>query len=543
MSQPPPPRSAASSEPEDPSTHDRAILARPQRLSVLGIVVYAWEGIRRIGNVGLVFAILAVLSNYIWIVGVLAVLAISYGLVTWSRFLFHVNDSDELVVTSGVFGRRHVSIPLERVSAITMTQDLAHRVLRLVALEIETAGSATTEIELVAVPRPIGEALGRVCADEVKADQAAKEPKDTPSTRGDSQIPSTRVESAKPSTRVESAIIAHRTPGELLLIGLTSPVDLGPLGIAGLVAAAVSQLAELFGVATEGIERDLIRWVGSRNNLAMAVALLLVTLFVIRITRTIGTLYGFTIWRSRAGLRTSAGLLRKEERAAPYERIQTCVRKQNPMQRRYSFSMLIFKTPSGGANSFARTSVIVPGTTPPEEAELMRLITVGDPLAMSRPFRIASYARRRWVLFGAAWTFGPILVAVAVISWLLRLDGQPTLLEHYGLGAFLGAAVMVIIVIVMLAQWRFASWRWAVDDEFLSAERRWFTTTTTGMSVRKVQSVSWQQSWGQRRAGVATVRIYTAADHLEVPHVEVSQASWLRDVLIYRAETDPRPAL
>ncbi len=530
---------------DEPSVeHDRAALARPQRLAARGAVIYAWEGIRRLGSLGALVALAAFFNDYLWIAGALLVAAAAYGMAAWWRFAFHLSDDDKLVVTAGVFGRRESFVPLDRVSSVDVQQDVVHRLLRVVAVEVDTPGSTSAEVRLPAVTRATGEALRRVCAAHTRTitPEAADREAETEITSHQPRTDQSIAASATNPAATRDEVLVHRSPQELLLIGLSSPLDLAPIGIVGLLFAGGGIIENLIHVSVEDTTERLVGWFGGPQAVLAVIVAFIAVSFMTRLARTVVTFYDFTLWRSPAGLRSAAGLFERRERAAAYERIQIASASHNPIQRRFGFAMLTISMAAAGVLD-TKKSIDIPGVTTQEQDAVLDLALNGNPFATPRLHTISSYARRRWILFGTATITALSAVALGAVAWLEpRLDAAPGTLGELSIALAATVAVSASAM-TALAHWRWKGWRWGVSNEYIATESRWFSTTTTGCAAFKVQQVSLKQSWGQRRAKVATVQISTAADWVTIPHVSLEEATWLRDLLVYVAETDPRSPL
>jgi len=60
------------------------------------------------------------------------------------------------------------------------------------------------------------------------------------------------------------------------------------------------------------------------------------------------------------------------------------------------------------------------------------------------------------------------------------------------------------------------------------------------MQIHKIQGIKVKQSPFQRRKGLASIILFTAAGNLDIPYISIEQAHHLRDIVLYRVETDRR---
>ena len=155
-------------------------IGEPQRQSLLAIVFLALRFIRNIGIVQIVVGIgfvltrspslLLVVFGVIVIGGVLLLIAT----LNWWRYTFYVADG-ELRVMRGVLSQQELTVPLDRVQSVSIEQKLLHRVVGLVQVSLDTAGTSAAEFTIDAVDQEIAASLQAAAADHAarKARDAA----------------------------------------------------------------------------------------------------------------------------------------------------------------------------------------------------------------------------------------------------------------------------------------------------------------------------------------------------------------------------------
>ncbi len=135
-------------------------------------------------------------------------------------------------------------------------------------------------------------------------------------------------------------------------------------------------------------------------------------------------------------------------------------------------------------------------------------------------------ARTMWRLSGL-FQLVPIAVAVAIAAWgLIRLELLPT-----------AAAVTLAIAVVALAAlavwpypdllWR--HWRYEIGETEVDLQHGWWTVTRTLIPMARIQHVDTRRGPLQRRFGLASVVLYTAAGASEIPALADDVAAEARD--------------
>src|SRR6187397_2263749 len=77
-------------------------------------------------------------------------LAIVYSLLAYSRFYYFI-QKNELCVRSGVFRKTVINVPFDRIQSVDFKRNLAHQFLQVVSVQVDTAGSKGSELELDAI--------------------------------------------------------------------------------------------------------------------------------------------------------------------------------------------------------------------------------------------------------------------------------------------------------------------------------------------------------------------------------------------------------
>ncbi len=150
----------------------------PQRQSLLGIVVYIMRNFRVMLTLLLSYLAVAFQSFSVGLIStmILLILALFFVILAYYQyrnFTFHIED-DSLVIHRGVFIKDRLVVSVDRIQSIQITENLVQRVLGLVALKVDTAGSKGSELEIPALQRNIANSL-RDILNEKKAEVTEEE--------------------------------------------------------------------------------------------------------------------------------------------------------------------------------------------------------------------------------------------------------------------------------------------------------------------------------------------------------------------------------
>ena len=127
-----------------------------------------------------------------------------------------------------------------------------------------------------------------------------------------------------------------------------------------------------------------------------------------------------------------------------------------------------------------------------------------------------------------------LLMAAVVIGALDRFTDLSRLWLGMAGGVVLAFALLNIIWIPHL-RWR--RWAYRVGDIEVDLERGWWTITRTRIPMARIQHVDMRRSPLQRRYGLASVILYTAAGASEIPALADPVASSVRDRIASLANT------
>jgi putative membrane protein len=506
---PPPPGATAAA--------DRSLLATPTRQSPVAVVFIAIRFIRNLGMVNLgvamFFLISGRLSGALLVLGaVVAAVGLVFTLLAWWRFVFTV-DGRELLVSKGVVAHERLTIPLDRVQSVSINQKFLHRLIGLVSVSVDTAGSSAAELEIYAVDRRRAEALQRLAAGQYR--NRAGSPGDRDTSPGPGGPPSAT------ATGPEETLIA-RTPVELVRIGVARWPWAGLVALAPLVALAGEYADRLLVDTVE--QRVLADRLPSDFGTGAVVALAAIGVglavlaalvgTLLQMVRTLVTDWDLRLTRTATGFRRTAGLLSTTSKASTVNRIQAVRTDETPIERLLHIRRLTLPTIGEG-------DLAVAGLTA-EELTRIRDEVFGRTLEPALERRISP----QFVFLAVR---NQALVAVPVVA-LLAVAWSPWCL--------VGLAVVPIRLLTSRRQWRLR--RWGLSGDRVAERYELVDRHTADQELIKTQTVTVRRSFFERRRGLATVRIGTAEGHLAVPLIPLAEAEAVRDLTLYRVESDRR---
>ena len=471
---------------------------------------------------------------------VLVVIAVA--MLKYWFFRFRITE-DRILIRQGVLKKTSVDLPFDRIQGINVRRSPVDRLLGLVTVNLDTAGSETTEGELPSVRAAL--------ADELRTRIGAGE----------------RAREVDPGATVLPDAAAGERPnrdapaGEVLL--KLSGSDMVRIGIGRdnvllavmLIAAAWRRPRELpYRFAeTFGFSEDLVRpaletaeatIAGSDalGDTTFAGGLVLAALAVV-LAFGIGTAllryHGFTLWREGTAYRSRGGLLTQKEVVVETTKIQQFTLYQDVVMRCFRRYRLRVQ-PAADANASSHHDVPsvleVPLLGAPLADELRARVFGREGagvvlLPKSGPFTRVSrvYIQALLLLIGGVPALGGALL-------LLSLTG-PTRAWAVFSGVW-GFSWILIGGLVALQRWRRQGY--LHDEDGLAIRTGFVGRRVDALLFRKAQSVTVRRSPLERRRGLATLEIALASDTLSVPYIDHSVACRMRDHILYKVESSQR---
>ncbi len=464
------------------------------------------------GRLSLEFLGLGALALVLWLAA---------AVVKWWRYVFWI-EGDELKVARGVFSLERTAIPLDRVQSVSIEQQVLHRLVNLVRVSVDTAGSSSAELVLDAVSRDSAEALQRLAADF----QASRVVTTTGAEAGEE--PGTSQHVPPPPSRV----LVKRTPLELVKVGLAR-WPLAGLVVLGPLVAAGADIAETFaeqlgGFLPDGLvveeELDSLSTSAIVGLLLLVVAVAALLGWTLQVLRSILTDWNLTVTQTAEGLRRDAGLVSRRSHASKTRRIQSVDWQQSPVERLLGISRLRLQIIGEG-------DLVVPGADEADVSTLNAIAFGGATSDSPPPDRGVSSAMVFLAVRNAAFAMVASVLGLVVLSRL-----SPEIDWRWWM------VTPLLIVPLQLASswWRWRNLRWGANSGRIVRTERFVGRHRVEMENIKAQMVSVTESPFQRRRSLASVTVSTPEGGMSVPMLANDEAGDLRDLVLAGIESDSR---
>jgi putative membrane protein len=446
-------------------------------------------------------------------------------------FSFRIRyEGTELVIRSGILFRNERHVPYARIQNLDAVRNVAHRLLGVAEVRVETGGGLTPEATIRVLHETVFEEMRRrIFEGRARAGAADTERADTPAT-------------AAPA--VESRMLLHLPLREVVLNGLLDNRGMlvvgaayGVIWEAGLFRGFWDQLTR--GAYGPGLVRDTVQTVAQGNvpsfaRIAVLVAGIAGLLVLVRLLSVLWSwtrLHEFRLWRVGDDLRTEYGLLTRVTTTIPLRRVQTLTIREAPLQRLVGRMSVRVNTAGGVGSPEAGAKqpreslapIIRAAAVPALVREVMPGLEIDalewqplHPRALRRALKPA------------------MLVACAVSAPFVGLAGWRGLAVLPLLMAWFGLATLKQV----------QHTRWASTEDVIAYRNGWLWRQLTVAPVAKIQTVVCAESPFDRRTAMANLRVDTAggvAHRIAIPYLPRETArSLYRRLAAETARTDFR---
>ncbi len=414
-------------------------------------------------------------------------------------------DAGAVRIRQGVFRRKQVDIRFDRIQGINVEQNPVFRLLGLVTVGFDTAGSSGSEGRLPAVPRAFASALrARIGAGD--------------GTAGELDRPA-----AEPLLRLDWR--------DMVRVGLA---DRRALVVLALIGPFAEQLDDRIEQAVANYLEDVAGGVqelslaGSALVVAGFVGALLLVLALISIAAAFLRYHGYELRLEGRTLRSTGGLLTRHEQSLEPGKIQMLIQRQGLVERWQKRFRMTARQAVSGRRQPGATPFTIPTITASRADEFRRLVLAPEAGRLSQdPHGSFTPVSRRY-LRGRVLFVGllPSLIA-AVLLWVPA-----------GPAALIALAWFPLVVLGAWQNWRRTGYQ--VDADEIIRRSGLIGFRTVGTLLRKVQRVTISRSRYQRRHSLASLRLYTAAGSIRIPYIRHDTARQIRDYVLYRVESSDK---
>ncbi len=492
----------------------------PSRQSLKGIIVIFGVSIYKVIK-ALILVFAALLLKYLqsdksinlWslkfslpILGVV-IFFLVIAILRYRNFRFHIN-ADYFILQKGIFNKEEVSIAKSKIQNVYIKQNVLQQLINVVSLAIETAGDDKTEIEITALERPKAIALKTKLL-ELNTEQDILEEVAT---------------DIKPVSTATDNVFFKASIKQLILEGVTEN-HFRSFGLILVFIAGLYNDFEEFLVQFK-IEDTLQDWfqkdhgsflVGLIFNLIILLVLLVLSFFV-SVVKVMIQNFDLKVIRTTNGLEISKGLFNKINLSLKASRIQTTTLTTNRFKQALGLFQLRFT--QAMVNKKQRQKFNIIGLNSSKINELLDVFypNLNTKTEIHKPHKYM-FIRILYILS----------VPVLVFNVLFVIFQNSLLLLN----------IPIVLLLALNAWFQFKKKYYSIDDTYITIGGGGLINTTKSfLEVHKIQGVAVIQTIFQKKRNLATIKIYSAAEALEIPHISFASAQNIANYLLFKIESE-----
>jgi putative membrane protein len=423
--------------------------------------------------------------------------AIAGAIASYWRFNYRLEDN-ALIVEKGVLQRERLRIPLEKIQAIHLFKGPLQQAFGLTGLRVDTAGSAGSELQLVAVSRAEAESLQALLASQI-----------------DPSIDVSPEKEASPSaTKNEgfaSQPLVELNASRLIKVGLTqNHLRNAFLGMAVLTSLG-NPMEEVISSALEAIPPVALAVLSLLSVALFIPGVLLFLLSGILISLVLTTLkyFRFRSALGHEGVQVEMGLLRRNAFQVPFAKIHMTTWKSHWLRRQLGFETLQIRQAQASNQSNSDVRVFVPAMES-QNRKTVEEILYPD-LSAAPVFRVQPVRRLRWLIWIGAWL--PSLLLFGLMSSLPAVS----------------VSILWLAVSGYTSLRRFRSLKLQLHKNTVTIERGWFWQSRTLIKLSQLQGIQWRRHVLLERRGVGHLTFHTAAGPKAFTYLRKHEAMAIRD--------------
>lgn len=433
----------------------------------------------------------------------LPVLTLVISLINYFYFRFYIAD-DKLIIRKGFIIKKTITIPLQKIQAVHIEQNLLHQVANVAKVKIDTAGTEKTEAIIDAIAVHKAEQLKEFLLREKQhtTEEAAVHPpaRDIP--------------------------VMRLSMKDLLKLGLSANHIQAFFIVLAFSISMLQNLEEVFGDRIIKAVRDSSSEVGiSVVSVSLVVAFVLCISVFVSMIRILLNYFDFQLTETSQGFKIKTGLINTRQNLVPFSKIQYISWEANWIRRKIGlFNMEFHQVMSDDQNN-KKQRVKVPLTQPAYIDKLLahyhgRI----QPSAAANYGIHPAYTFRRTLLMG-------ILPVALLLTILLLANWNPWL--------FL---MLLWIPVIALHAFVFRrNFRLYLAPDALQVNSGIWGRKTQVIRWYKTQQVFLNQSIYQRRKALATLYLSTAGGTIAIPYIPLELAQQIQDYTLYEVEREERP--
>jgi len=441
------------------------------------------------------------------VIGAILGLTFITKLINYFYFSYQVFD-DELIIKKGWLNKSTTVVKLDKIHEVNLNQKFIHKIIGLYLVNIDTAGSSSTEIEINGVDFQKALALKGILTSSVETNQE--------STTILSEESGETIIEDQPNDKIKISLIS------LIKIGLTRNY----LQTFGLMIAfsfqIIDQLQDFFYKDDASVYDDIFEasYDEYLGLLGVAIFFGLIALVVIfNLARTLLTYFNYQINLKDKHLTASYGLTDSHIISVPANKVQMFQFQQNYFQKLMNLFEVKIKQVESNEDNKKKKGLIVPGTNYLELNTLFNVIFSNNLIDLKAGYK-------------------PHIRVLAIKTAILCIPAFITLIVLYFTESLYFSWIILPFFILgfLLIYMGYKNEKMVFKNDFVVLKSGIWDITTTYLPIDKIQKVSISQSYFQEKKQIGSLNLHTAAGILTLYYYDFNVLQRMVNEILYKIE-------
>ena len=441
------------------------------------------------------------------VIGVIILATFVTKLINYFYFSYQV-VGDELIIKKGWLNKSTTVVKLDKIHEVNLNQKFTHKIIGLYLVNIDTAGSSSTEIEINGIDFQKALALKDVLTSSVETNQEST----TILSDENQQV----IIEDQPNDKIKISLIS------LIKIGLTRNY----LQTFGLLIAfsfqIIDQLQDFFYKDDASVYDDLFEASYDQYLGLVGVAIffgLIALVVIFNLARTLLTYFNYQINLKDKHLTASYGLTDSHIISVPANKVQMFQFQQNYFQKLMNLFEVKIKQVESNENNQKKKGLIIPGANYLELNTLFNVIFSANLIDLKN----GSKPHIRVLAIKIAILCIPVIITLIVLYFTDSLLFSWIILPFFSMGC-------------LLIYMGYKNEKMVFKDDFVILKSGIWDISTTYLPFDKIQKVSISQSYFQEKRQIGSLNLYTAAGIVTLYYYDFNMLQRMVNEILYKIE-------
>lgn len=450
-------------------------------------------------------------NGNLFLIGFVVLLLVILGLsvLYYRNFQFKV-DNNSFILNEGILQKTNTTIALEKIQNVTFKQNIIQQIINVYQVNIETAGSSDTEINIKALDYNNALELKKLLSENISS--------------------YTQEEQTEKTTDFETSKEPFLKLNEfdLLKSGITENHFKSFFILVGLCFALYERIEDAFKSFGKKEEFEVLfdessTFLSSISILIFIMVLAFLGTIAASLIRVFFVHYNLTVFVKNNTLEISQGLFEKRSIVLKKEKIQTTTISTSILKKIFGISYVLFKQASSGENKKEKKeqAIRIIGCTKENVSALKELVFGSGQLDEIAKEKSNKYYLNRMFIRASL---------VLIIFNLMIVFSDESL-------NFLLINFAVIPTLYFIFKIKYNKRYFRYNDDNMEVGHGIIESHSTLFSFYKIQNIKLRQSIFQKRKDVVDIVFQTAAKKVTIPCIEKQKALDIYNYCLYKVES------